>query len=379
MSRPKFSPVELEPTGEFYSEGGLGAMGRVMPPDPKLKRPIGPWDNWKLMLQGKKPYWIPRSGWVGGDSVQLRPRIHPDNIANHQVMDGGPPFDYSGYGDAIPGLNGLVWHWVADVRGATMQPGNPVVPDINRWEEFIQFPNLDDWDWDSLEKQNKDYLGTDKMNQLGIQCGLWERLMAMCDVVEACIYMYDEDYKPGVHRFFDTYATWLIDYIGRVADRGRIDSVTIHEDWAHERAPFFSPDVAREMILPHQKRIIDYVHSRGMLYDIHCCGACEMLIPVFIESGADFWGGQHALNDMGRYAKEYKDTRFIFGVPAPDIGAEVPDDIAREAVKTWVDEYKDCRIAVGGMLRMEDMGKPRHPMISQYIYEYSRIAFQNED
>jgi len=379
MSRPKFNPNELKSTGAFYPKGGVDFSGMEIPPEPIRNKPISPRENWKLLLEGKKPYWIPISGFFMSDSVQFRPRIHPDNIANHQVMDGGPPFDFSNLGNVIEGLNGLMWHWVEDVKGATMQPGKPVVPDINRWEEFISFPDLDGWDWDSLEKDNIEYLGTNKMNQLGIQCGLWERLMAMMDVVEACIAMYEDDQKIGVHRFFDTYADWIIDYIRRVADRVRIDSVTIHEDWAHERAPFFSPDIAREMILPHQKRIIDYVHSRGMLYDIHCCGACQMLVPVFIESGADFWGGQTALNDLRSYAKQYKDTNFIFGVPSPEIEPEESEEVVRAAVKKWVDDYKNCRVAVGGMRPMAQMGKQFHPMINDAIYEYSRIAYQDEE
>ena len=377
MSRPKFSPDELLPSGKMYP--GMDLMGRSIPETPILSKPIEARENWKLLFAGEKPYWIPVWGWFLSDAKQFRPRIHPDNIANHQVMDGGPPFDFSGYGSVIKGLNDLEWHWVEGIKGATPLPGKPKILDINKWEEYLQFPNLDDWDWDTLAKQNVDYLGTDKANQFGIQCGLWERLMCTMDVAEASISMVDEDQKPGVHRFFDVYTNWLIDYIGRVKDVCNIDSVVMHEDWAHAQAPFFSNATAREMLVPYMQRIVKYVHSRGMFFENHCCGACELLIPVFIESGFDIWAGQAFLNDMGGLAKQYKDRNFIFVLNAPDIGPEVSDEDMRKAVREWVEEYKDYRVAVSSMRIDGDMTKPYHPNLFNAIYEYSRIAFQDEE
>jgi hypothetical protein len=295
------------------------------------------------------------------------------------VFDGGPAYDYSSHGSIIAGLNDLEWNWIDDINGATMMPTQPKVPDINKWEEYISFPDLDEWDWETLREQNATYLGTNKLNTLGIQCGLWERLMAMMDVVEACIAMYDDDLKPGVHRFFDVYSDWIIDYIGRVKDVCDINSVVLHEDWAHQLGPFFSPDVAREMLLPYIQKIVNYVHSRGMAYEIHCCGACELLIPVFIETGADMWGGQTDLNDMGGYAKQYKGSHLIFGVPSPDLPPEASEAEAKEAARAWVDEYKDCRVSVGGMRPMAAGLAQPNPFMNNAIYECSRLAFENED
>lgn len=380
MPRQKFSPDELKPTGKMYPGLPASFMGMSeVPETPVLNKPISPHENWKLLFERKKPYWIPAWGWFFSDTNQFRPRINPDNVANHQVFDGGPKVHYEEYGDIIRSdWFDLDWCWVGAVGGATVYPGKPKVADVEKWEESVSMPDLDKMDWDTCAKQNAAYLDVNKMNQLGIQCGLWERLMALMDVVEACIALYDDDLKPSVHRFFDKYSDFLIGYIGRMADVCDINSVVVHEDWAHQLGPFFSPDTAREMLLPYSQKIVNFCHSRGLSYEIHCCGDCKLLIPVFIETGADIWGGQGNLNDLGGYAKQYKDSQLIFAIPIPDVGPEASDDEMRNAARSWVEEYKDCRVATSGMRPSTDPGKPYHPGLLDAIYEYSRIAYSDE-
>ena len=382
MARPKFSRDEFKSTGKMYPRLSI-KMGNAeeIPEAPVQNKPIGTFENIKLISEGKKPYWIPDIGAFSlSDTHPFRPRIHPDNVANHQTFDGGPPFRFEEYGTIIrSSWFDLDWQWIDAIGGATVYPGAPKVPDISKWEEYVSMPDLDELDWDTCAEQNAAYLDTDKMNQLCIQCGLWERLMALMDVAEACMALCDEDQKDGVHRFFDKYADVLIDYIGRIKDICNINGVMLHEDWAHQLGPFMSPDTAREMLLPYIKRIVDYVHSRGMLYEIHCCGACELLVPVFIETGADIWNGQKNLNDMGAYAKRYKDSNLIFGIAAPEVGPDASEEEMRAAARDWVNDHKGYNVAVSFLREMIDTAKPYHPGLRNAIYEYSRIAYQDEE
>ena len=380
MPRPKFNKDEFNTTGKMYPGINMKLMGmQSIPETPVLNRPITPLENFRLLFEGKKPYWIPVTGWTASEVNQFRPRINPDNIANHQVFDGGPPIAFETLGDVIHSdWFDLDWHWVESVGGATVQPGNPKIPDITEWEKYVSIPDIDAMDWDSCAKQNVEYLGSNKMNQLGIQCGLWERLMAAMDVVEASLALYEDDQKPAVHRFFDEYSRFLIAYIGRMADVCNIHSVVLHEDWAHQRGPFMAPELAREMLLPYIQRIVDYVHSRGMSYEIHCCGDCSMLIPIFIETGADLWSGQRDLNDLEGYAKKYKDSRVIFGIAPPDIGPEVSENDMRKAAREWVEEFRDCRITVSFRRPAADGAALYHPGLQNAIYEFSRLTYQDE-
>jgi hypothetical protein len=248
-----------------------------------------------------------------------------------------------------------------------------MIPDITRWEEYIKFPVLDKLDWGTCAAQNVDYLGSDKLNELGIQVGFWERLMDLMDVAEASIALVDEESKPSVHRFFDQLADFFCDYISRMKKNCDINAVVIHSDWAHARAPFMSIATLDEMILPYLKRVIDHAHGLGLYYEIHCCGACELLVPFFIKTGANMWCGQSDLNDLGSYAKKYRDSNFVFGVPGPFLSPETPIEKVRETAKAWVDEYKDCHVALVNMFM-----EPVHPELVPSIYEFSRKAYEKE-
>jgi hypothetical protein len=372
MARPAFDPKELEATGEFYP-GMADFFGMPMPPEPVLWRPIPPRENLRLALEGKKPYWIPSVGWIMCDMQQFRPRQCPDALATHGHFDGGPAIQFEEYGNVIHSWwFDLDWTWEPTIAGATVLPRNPKVKDISHWEDYVSIPDLDRIDWDEVAQMNAVYLGSGKMNQLGISCGLWERMIALLDVVNAAMALYDDDLKPGVHRFLDKFSSFIVDYIGRVADRLPIHNVMLHEDWAHQRGPFFSMETAREMIVPYLKKITDYCHSRGIFFEIHMCGACEKIIPAMIEAGCDMWCGQDNLNDLLGLAKQYKSEKFLFGVPAPIAPEGATDEELKNMAKDFVDDVKDLHI---GLFSMGPMGSP---VLANAIYECARKAYQGE-
>lgn len=96
MSRPAFSVDEFEIVGMYPGVEKFAVLGAqfTVPESPRYNRPITQRENWKLLLDGKKPYWIPETGWIFCDQMQFRPRLNPDNVANHQIFDGGPSIDY---------------------------------------------------------------------------------------------------------------------------------------------------------------------------------------------------------------------------------------------------------------------------------------------
>jgi hypothetical protein len=352
-----------------------------MPPaplEPVLNQPISPRENLLLAYQGKKPYWIPTGGFLGGELVAFRPRINGDNIANHQVWDGGPEYDYTGMGASIRS-SWFGMEWVStDIGGGMPHPDRPIILDITRWEDYVTFPNLDLMDWESLRKQNIGYLGTNKMNQLGIQSGLWERMMNLMDVSEACIALVDEDLKPHAHRFLDAYCDFLIDYVRRVKQFCDIHSLMVHEDWAHQRGAFMSPATAQEMLLPYVKRMVDWCHQNGMIYEIHMCGAVEDLIPLFFEAKIDTWAMiQPLLYDVPKIVKQYKNERFVWGMTAPDITVNFSDDEMRAAVQAFIDEFAGCNYTLSFM-NMDPDFPGYHPKLKETFYELSRLANQDE-
>lgn len=381
MSRPKFSKSEFEVIGTYPGVEKFAVMGGqiTVPESPRYNRPITQRENWKLLLDGEKPYWVPESGWIFCEEIQFRPRINPDNVANHQVFDGGPTFDYEGLGKVVhSSWFDLDWEWDDAVSGATVRPGAPKVPDINHWEDYVSIPDLDKLDWDLYRKENEKYLKIDKLRELGLQMSLWERLMCLMDVDKAAIALVDEDQQDGVHRFFDKLCDFYDDYIGRMSELFDFDCVYAHDDWGHQRGPFFSVATAREMLLPYTKRIVESAHKRGLYYDHHSCGKVEMLIPVLIEAGADMWCGQTEINDMDMLAHKYADEKFVIGVGNPTVPNDASDEEIRKIAQDWVDRYKDCHVTSSFGLA-PNFAEPAFQKFRNYVYEFSRIAFQDCD
>ncbi len=246
----------------------------------------------------------------------------------------------------------LDWEYVPVARGATVHPGKPKVPDINRWEEYVSIPDLDALDWDGCRKNNIEYLKNDKLNELGLLSSLWERLMALMDVDKAAMALIDEDQKEGVHRLFGKLADFYDDYIGRMKEICDIDCLEMHDDWGHQTGPFFSLETAREMIVPYIKRVSESCHKRGMYLELHSCGRNELLIPGFIESGVDIWCGQAQINDLNMLAHKYAGSSLVFGVAAPDVPENASAEEVRSCAKRWVNDYKDCRVAISSFFQL---------------------------
>ena len=150
-----------------------------VPEAPQFWRPIEVRRNYQMLFEGKTPYWIPLNGWFFCDVNEFRPRQNADNVANHQCIDGGDFVDYKKQPKVVESWFKYPMEWEELSMGATTRPGNPTLEEIYDWEELVQFPNLDEMDWDEMREMNKDYLATDKANQLGIQMGMWERLMCL--------------------------------------------------------------------------------------------------------------------------------------------------------------------------------------------------------
>lgn len=342
--RPAFNQTELDVIGghpcgalEMFKHMGFPPMPPV---EPLFNRPITCKENYKLAVSGEKPYWTPTSGWAYCDVNVYRPRIFPDNVASRIVYDGQEPIEYSD-GYEMKGWFDLTWVFVPAAGGATVKPGSPLIEDMNDWEKLIKWPDLDALDWESTAKKDAKYLDTPQMNQLCLLNGFWERLMSLMDVSGAAIALIDEDQTDAVKAFFDKYADFLVDCIGRMKKAcPQIDGVLIHDDWGHQNGSFFSLDTVMEMIVPYLRRVTDYVHSQGMIFELHSCGKGQSLVPAYIASGVDVWCPQ-SINDFDMLTEKYKNEPIWFGAQDVGVPQDTPDEVAAAAAHEWFEKHKD--------------------------------------
>ena len=88
------------------------------------------------------------------------------------------------------------------------------------------------------------------------------------------------------------------------------------------------------------------------------------------------WCGQPGVNDQDMLAQKYKNEPIVIGVGNPPIPNDASDEELRNIAKDWVDRYKDCHVAaIFGLA--PNFGEPAYQKFKNYVYEYSRIAYQN--
>ena len=360
MNRVPFNQNELD-SNEFYPPTRVN-----VPPAKKLNTPITPKENFKMLYRGEVPMWIPMST----DKLTLTPRIDPDNMARAFAFEANSitPEEMVGGKDKF----GIEWVYVPVAQGSMVKPGNPTLLDVNDWKEVINFPNIEEWDWEGTKKSHEEYCKTDRLIQVTMLTGFFERLISFMDFENAALAMIDDDQKEALHELYSAIADLYIKMIDKFIECYNMDLFQLHDDWGSQRAPFFSLNTAMEMIVPHMKRIVDHCHSKGIFIELHSCGKNEMLVPAYIEAGFDSWTGQ-PMNDKNLLYDLYGD-KIMLGIE-PDITktATAPFDVdaSVESAKAFVEKYAadfDKKPVTSSFMA----GPPEYNFA---LYEASRKAF----
>ena len=354
----------------------------IVPDTDRFYRPIPVYENFKMLFRGETPYWIPNNGWFFCDTQEFRPRQGKDCRAHHQCLDGGPLIDYTKIPKLQRGWFDLPLEWEPLSCGATVRPGNPTLEDMNDWKEVLQWPSLEEIDFDEMKRMNETYLGTDRINQLGIHLGFWERMMCLMDVSNAAIALLDEDQEYAVQSFLDKLSDFYCDYITRVSKIGRIDSVMIHEDWGTNNSAFFSLDTARKFFVAPIKKVVDTCHSLNIIYEHHCCGKAQALAPAMVECGTDYWFPQSTINDVDKLIEDFKNDHLTFAVGNPILPKGSSTEEVRKIAKDFVNKYKDKGVlfcADSSTTRIPGHDHSLFPIFRDAVYEFSRQAYQDLD
>jgi len=345
---------EWEEIGQYPSAWGM--------PNPKRNFPISEKDNFKLALDGKQPMYIPSMSAM----TAFSPRLVVDNVVRAWVLEADPIRP----GDDITGgedMFGVFWEYVPITGGSMVRPGDPKIPDINRFEDYITFPNLDEWDWQGSADSNKDYLVEDKMVRVWLMNGLNERIISLMDFANVMVAYVDDDLKPGVHRFFDQLCNFYDDLIARFRKYYHADVLMFNDDWGTQRGPQFSIDTAREMLVPYIQRIVESCHKNDMYFELHSCGKNDLIAPAFAEANVDIWMPQEDINDFDLLYRLIGD-KVMLGM-AIKASPEMSEDDVFALAKDFMEKYgKDGRaIPSAGFMPV--------PRLDEFLYFLSREAY----
>jgi len=116
--------------------------------------------------------------------------------------------------------------------------------------------------------------------------GFFGALRNLLGVERLCTLFYDD--PPFVEEMMEADADFLIGMLSQMLEETDIDVFAFWEDMAYHTAPLISPQLARKLMLPRYRRVVEFGRSHGVhFFALDSDGYIDPLIPVWIDAGID--------------------------------------------------------------------------------------------
>ena len=274
----------------------------------------------------------------------------------------------------VTDIFGIKWRFVPEAGGSIVEPGAPLMQDVNDWRKLIKIPDIDSWDWAEAVKEKP--IDTRFPATFSFINGFWfERLISFMDFMPAAMALIDDEQTDAIKDLFAE----MTDLGCRVIDKlceymPALDLIEVHDDWGAQKAPFFSMDVAYELFVPFMKQITDHIHSKGRRTLLHSCGHNADRIQCYIDGGFDLWQPQ-AMNDIGYLYDTYGDKIILAVFPEETDIPERSEDEQRALARAFVDRFcQPGKPSITGMVAF----RRTTPAFNDEVYEYSRKKYLAE-
>ena len=142
--------------------------------------------------------------------------------------------------------------------------------------------------------------------------GFFEQFNGVFGIENQLLYL--AMYPDELDELYRRQAEWTVKFAGHCIDLG-IDMVHISDDWGAQNDLMFSPKLWWEIIYPHMKRVVDYVHSRGCLCSLHSDGCVAKVVDGIAKLELDCvhpWQESAGMS-YDLYLDNYRDRFAILG------------------------------------------------------------------
>ena len=260
-------------------------------------------------------------------------------LGNFIIREKGPASPQFPMGGTGKDWFGVQWRYEESSKAPMVDPDYPpIMDDITEWRSQIKFPNLDaiDFKAEAERELNGPMYDPDKLNQVCIQSGPFERLLDCMGCEEALISMMTE--PEACKEFFNAVIDHKIHLIDLLAEAYPIDLIDFHDDWGTQISTFMSVDMWKELLAEPIARVCKHCKDKGIHIQIHSCGKVETLVPEMVKVGVEHWSSCQAVNDIEKLVHEFGDRLTFFGcmdtlpVRLPNVPQEEVDRLTAERI-----------------------------------------------
>ena len=317
-----------------------------------------PKENYLTMLRGEIPEYIP-------SMYEERAGRFVEEFLTPQSCPNGPIV--TSLGVKYVGSPELL-------NGAMPEPGFILLDDITRWRDVIKAPDLSDFDWESYYKNKIKDIDRSKKYIPVTGGDYFLTLVSFMGFENAMLALYEE--PEEVHALLEYVSEFYLMVFKQQLRYVKPDTMTLMDDDAAYRAPFFSVQMYREFFKPMHKLHCDLALENGLLLERHDCGRSESFVPDWIELGIRSWNPAQATNDLVAIKKNYGDKIAICGGwDNLKYDACTDMDELREALVTYTDTFAPgggfTFMAMSGGRPGDPMADKRRQLIKDFYFEYA--------
>ena len=243
-------------------------------------------------------------------------------------------------GDDWFGVNWTVTKAVGFEAG-TPTPGFVRLDDISDWKDENIVPSkefLESFDWEGYcNFFTKDWDRQERISYYFCPAGFFESLHHVMGFENAMCAFYED--PDAVHDFLDAVLEFKKYAISQIVKYAKPDVIIFFDDYGTSNNTFMSEEMWLEFIAPRLKKIIDFCHEQGLIFEMHSCGYVTPFVKHMVEMGIDSIQPLQAMNDIKMIKEQFGKKIVIHGgITASDlVGAAVSHDALLKKVDECVD------------------------------------------
>ena len=197
-----------------------------------------------------------------------------------------------------------------DVVNPIMEANGELTPDLLVDVDFFTDPDQEEA-YEGLAAAVKHHKARDRFCYVQTP-GFFEHFNGVFGIENQLLYL--ALYPDELGELYRRQADWTIRFADRCIDLG-LDMIHISDDWGAQRGMMFSPALWRRLIRPQLQRVVDHVHSRGVLCSLHSDGCILPVVGDLVDIGLDLvhpWQ-ENAGMSLETYLEQYSDRLAILG------------------------------------------------------------------
>ena len=253
-----------------------------------------------------------------------------------------------------------------------------ILTDITKWRDVVKLPDLSNFDWAAAGKEARDAYDPTLPMGGGTGLGVFQTLVALMGFDEGLVACYEEPEEVKAMLSFIT--DFMVENVKKFIYYYKPDFGSYGDDIAHERNPFVSLAMFRDIFAPCWRRYYAVFNEAGLHNTHHNCGHFEEFVPDIVDMGVWLWEPAQSTNDLEAIKATYGNRLAICE------GFEVrffSEDTTEEEIRALYRAHINQRAAGGGYAQYDhsiEFGvpsfTPRENQIQNWVWdEFEKIRY----